>query len=105
MRKIIASVQVSIDGVMQGPGSAQEDTSDGFDLGGWSMKFSDATGAGIPWEAWDLIPIKRSTSLLVQEDRVPTELYNKILWEGVKRTPAPATKTQFSKIDADGDGD
>ena len=48
MRKIIASAQVSLDGVMQGPGSAQEDSSDGFDLGGWSMKFSDAkSGAAI----------------------------------------------------------
>jgi len=37
------------------------------------------------------------------EDRVPPELYNKILWEGLKGTPAPATKTSFSKID-DGDG-
>ena len=26
------------------------------------------------------------------EDRVPTELYNKILWEGIKGTPAPAPK-------------
>jgi dihydrofolate reductase len=42
MRKIIASAQVSLDGVMQGPGGAQEDTSDGFDLGGWSIKFSAA---------------------------------------------------------------
>ncbi|MFZ1917817.1 MAG: dihydrofolate reductase family protein [Terriglobales bacterium] len=48
MRKIIASAQVSLDGVMQGQGSAQEDTSDGFDLGGWSMKFSDAkAGAAV----------------------------------------------------------
>ena len=48
MRKIITTALVSLDGVMQGPGSAQEDPSDGFDLGGWSMKFSDArTGAAI----------------------------------------------------------
>ncbi len=48
MRKIIASAQVSLDGVMQGQGSAQEDPSGGFDLGGWSMRFSDAkSGAAI----------------------------------------------------------
>jgi dihydrofolate reductase len=48
MRKIIADAQVSLDGVMQGQGSAHEDTSDGFDLGGWGMKFSDAkAGAAI----------------------------------------------------------
>src|SRR5215469_2632536 len=39
MRKIIACARVSLDGVMQ------EDTSDGFDHGGWSMKFSDARSA------------------------------------------------------------
>jgi len=37
------------------------------------------------------------------EDRVPAQLYNKILWEGIKGTPAPATKTHFAKIDDDGD--
>ncbi len=39
------------------------------------------------------------------EDRVPAELYNKILWEGLKGTAAPATKTRFSKVEADDDKD
>ncbi len=45
MRKIIATAKVSLDGVMQGEGGAQEDPSGGFDLGGWSAPFSD-TKAG-----------------------------------------------------------
>lgn len=44
MRKIIALAHVSLDGVMQGQGSAQEDPSGGFDLGGWSMPYSDDKG-------------------------------------------------------------
>ncbi len=44
MRKIIATARVSLDGVMQGPGAAHEDTSDGFDLGGWITQFRDAKG-------------------------------------------------------------
>jgi YVTN family beta-propeller protein len=31
------------------------------------------------------------------EDRVPAQLYNKILWVGLKGTPAPEAKTSFSK--------
>ncbi|MGB7847087.1 MAG: beta-propeller fold lactonase family protein [Candidatus Acidiferrum sp.] len=39
------------------------------------------------------------------EDRVPAELYNKILWEGLKGTAAPAVKTRLSKVEADEDKD
>ena len=34
------------------------------------------------------------------EDRVPTELYNRILWEGLKGKSARAAKTHVSKVDA-----
>ena len=39
------------------------------------------------------------------EDRVPAELYNKILWEGLKGTPAPTAKTRFLKVAVDKDDD
>jgi dihydrofolate reductase len=41
MRKIIAITQLSLDGVMQGPGGPEEDPSNGFNLGGWAMPFVD----------------------------------------------------------------
>ena len=41
MRKIIGSVFVSLDGVMQAPGGPQEDPTGDFKLGGWLPKVGD----------------------------------------------------------------
>lgn len=41
MRKIIAITQVTLDGVMQGPGGREEDPRNGFTQGGWAMPFGD----------------------------------------------------------------
>jgi hypothetical protein len=35
------------------------------------------------------------------EDRVPRELYNKILWVGLKGTPPPIPHSRFRSIDKD----
>lgn len=42
MRKIIALEHISLDGVIQGPGGPDEDTSGGFAYGGWIASYSDA---------------------------------------------------------------
>ena len=41
MGKVIVMNWVTLDGVMQGPGRAEEDTRDGFTHGGWGVPYSD----------------------------------------------------------------
>ena len=41
MRKVVVNEFVSLDGVAQAPGGEDEDTSGGFQHGGWSMQYMD----------------------------------------------------------------
>src|SRR5918996_2258524 len=48
MRKLIVSEFISLDGVIQAPGGADEDTDGGFKHGGWTMPYwHDAIGAAL----------------------------------------------------------
>jgi dihydrofolate reductase len=43
MRKVIVLEHISLDGVIQAAGGPDEDTSDGFEYGGWAAPYSDET--------------------------------------------------------------
>ena len=47
MRKLIVLEFMSLDGVTQAPGGPEEDTSGGFEYGGWSAPFTDAVSGEI----------------------------------------------------------
>lgn len=50
MRKIVVLSFISLDGVMQAPGGPEEDTSDGFKYGGWTVPYSDEFSGNIMGE-------------------------------------------------------
>jgi dihydrofolate reductase len=47
MRKIIVLSMITLDGIMQAPGGPEEDTSDGFEYGGWVAPYLDEIGGKI----------------------------------------------------------
>lgn len=50
MTKITAIESVSLDGVMQAPGSPDEDTRHGFEYGGWARPYNDPVGMDVAAE-------------------------------------------------------
>ena len=48
--RVVFMTLLSLDGVTQGPGSSDEDTSDGFDRGGWFVPHLEETFVGMVQE-------------------------------------------------------
>lgn len=58
--RIVISEFISLDGVVQAPGGAEEDTDGGFQHGGWSMPFFDPDVMGPAFDAM----VERTDALL-----------------------------------------
>ena len=88
MRKINVLTFLSLDGVMQGPGGPEEDTSNGFRHGGWSFGyFDDFVGQDIFASYWPQVggpigdPINNATKY-VATNRPLTKDWNTVRLEG-----------------------
>jgi dihydrofolate reductase len=55
MRKLIVGTFLTLDGVMQAPGGPEEDDSDGFAFGGWSVNYWDDVMGQVMGE-WMSVP-------------------------------------------------
>ncbi|MFJ9821957.1 dihydrofolate reductase family protein [Streptomyces sp. NPDC101151] len=55
MGKLVSTIFVSLDGVHQAPGGPQEDTSGGFDQGGWSFPYGDEDFGRFVTEVFDRV--------------------------------------------------
>jgi dihydrofolate reductase len=61
MRKVIVNEFLSLDGVAQAPGAADEDTSGGFEHGGWHMRYMEDDLA----RRWVLASIEQADGFLL----------------------------------------
>ena len=61
MRKIVVCTNLSLDGVMQGPGRPDEDTRGGFTRGGWGAPYGAMAHAGQVFAETDALLLGRRT--------------------------------------------
>jgi|SRR5262245_17970955 len=96
MRKLIAIIQVTVDGVMQAPGGPEEDPRNEFPHGGWARPFVDDTVYGALVETvaseFDMLLGRRTYDVFAaywpnQGDNPVTKAYNKATKYVVTRSP------------------
>ena len=91
MRKITVLSRISLDGVMQAPSGQDEDKSNGFKYGGWTLPYSDESAAKVfkkMMKPADLLLGRKTYEIFV--DYWPEHADK---WEGIN----DVTKYVFSK--------
>jgi dihydrofolate reductase len=79
MRKLIVAAFISLDGVVQAPGGAQEDQSGDFRLGGWIVPYADGSEpmGGVFSRPFDLVLGRRTYDIFAAYwPRVPKGSWN-----------------------------
>ncbi|TWV93316.1 dihydrofolate reductase family protein [Chitinophaga pinensis] len=110
MRKIIVTMFMTMDGVLQAPGGADEDTSNGFGWGGWSFPYgddmTDQKMAKIMSEPYDLLLGRRTYEIFAaywpyHQDNPIGEMFNRIQKYVVATTPVDLSWAHSTLISED----
>ena len=83
MRKVVAFISVTLDGVMQAPGRPDEDTRGGFKHGGWAEPYADKMIQGLAGEG------SADTGAM---------LFGRRTWEDFHKVWANASGNPFTEI-------
>ena len=98
MRKVLVTVQMSLDGVMQAPGGPEEDPTGGFKHGGWTVNYWDDTTmnamGGVFGQPYELLLGRKTYDIFAgywpyQQDDPFAESLNKVKKYVVTSSRAP----------------
>ena len=106
MRKVLATVQMSLDGVMQAPGGPEEDPTGGFKHGGWTVNYWDDTTmnamGGVFGQPYELLLGRKTYDIFAgywpyQKDDPFAESLNKVRKYVVTSSRAPLEVEELSR--------
>lgn len=110
MRKIVILSFISLDGVMQAPGGPEEDTSGGFQYGGWTFPYFDEYSGNLMDKqmsmSFDLLLGRKTYDIFAgywpkQTGDIPAGVFNKVIKYVVSASSPKLTWENSELIDGD----